>query len=71
MLEHPEVTRTLRTGYPYSPKRQEIRRDPFDNYVMSGDEILVHGDEFFSVKDLQEETIEALELVGATYEIAQ
>lgn len=71
MLEHPTITRTLRTGYPYSPRRQEIGIDALGNEVFEGDEILVYEDEFYLVSELSSDAIEILEKHGADYRIAR
>jgi len=71
-MQHPIVERIQRTGYPiYSPRRQEYGTDALGNEVFSGDQILVFEDEFFLVETLMNETKEALEVIGATYEIAK
>lgn len=70
-LEHPAVSRTLRTGYPYSPLRQVVGNDPLGNEVLPGDEILVFDDEFFLVETMGSEAKEILEILGASYEIAK
>lgn len=67
MLEHPAITKALRTGYPYSPIRESVGEDPLGNEIYPDDEILVFGDEFFLVQELSGQTIEALESIGATY----
>lgn len=72
MLQHPEITFIRRKGFvPISYKREEYGVDPLGNEVMTGDNILVINDEFFLVDELFQETIEALEVVGATHEIAK
>lgn len=70
-LEHPAVSRTLRTGYPYSPLRQVVGNDPLGNEVHPGDEILMLDDDFFLVETMGAEAIEVLEFLGASYEIAK
>lgn len=71
MPEHPAISRTIRTGYPYSPRRQEVGIDPLGNEVYSGDEILVFEDEFYSVKKISDDAIEVLERHGADYKIVK
>jgi hypothetical protein len=71
MLEHPDITRALRTGYAYSERREMSFVDGLGNDVHSGDEILVLNDEFYLVDELFQETIEVLEQQGATYKIAK
>lgn len=71
-MEHPMIDRIQRTGFPiYSPRRQEYGTDALGNETFKGDEILVFEDEFFLVETLMNETKEALEAIGATYEIAK
>ncbi|WP_068672309.1 hypothetical protein [Oceanobacillus sp. Castelsardo] len=71
-MEHPLIERTIRTGFPiYSPRREEYGIDALGNEVFCGDEILVYEDEFFLVETLMNETKEALEAIGATYEFAK
>jgi len=70
-MEYPTITRTLRTGYPYSPRRQEVGIDPLGNKVFAGDEILVYEDEFYLVSELSSDAIEVLETHGADYRIAR
>lgn len=72
MLQHPDITLVRRKGFiPYSDLRREYGTDPLGNEVMTGDSILVLNDEFFLVDELFQETIEALEVVGASHEIAK
>ncbi|MFD1450873.1 hypothetical protein [Oceanobacillus sojae] len=70
-MDHPTVERTIRTGYPYSERRQMFGVDGLGNDVHTGDAILRLNDEFYLVDDLFQETIEVLEQQGATHEIAQ
>lgn len=70
-LEHPAISRTLRTGYPYSERRQVIRGDGLNREVYPGDEILVFEDEFYLVSELSSDAIEVLEQHGAVYKIAE
>ena len=72
MLQQPDVTRVRRTGFiPFSGRREEYGTDALGNEVYTGDEILVLNDEFFLKEPLLQETIEVLEILGATYEIAK
>lgn len=72
MLQHPDITRAHRTGYPViSHRREEYGVDGLGNEVLTGDPILVLNEEFFQVDELFQETIEALEVVGATHEVAR
>lgn len=70
-IEHPAIARTLRTGYPYSPKREMVGTDSLGNEVFSGEEILEFMDEFYLVEELSSDAIEILEQHGATYKIAK
>lgn len=70
-MQHPTITRTLKTGYPYSPKRQEVGVDPLGNAIFTGNEILVYEDEFYLVEKLSPDAIEVLEVHGATYQVAK
>ncbi|UUI41149.1 hypothetical protein [Oceanobacillus oncorhynchi] len=70
-LQHPDITRAERTGYPFSERHQMYGVDGLGNDVHTGDSILRLNDEFYRVDDLFQETIEVLEQQGATYEIAQ
>ena len=71
MLEHPDITRTLATGFPYSDRREVYAIDALRQEVHPGDEILVLEDEFFLVEPLGPEAKEVLEVIGATYQIAK
>lgn len=71
MLEHPAITKTRETGYPYSSKRHEVGIDPLGNVVNAGDEILVLDDEFYLVNGLISDSIEILENHGAVYKMAK
>ncbi|MDY0394751.1 hypothetical protein ACFSMW_06795 [Virgibacillus halophilus] len=70
-LEHPMITRMERTGIPYSAKREAYGKDPFENEVWPGDQILMLDDDFYLVDELPAEAIEILERHGASYRIAQ
>ena len=71
-MEHPVIERTERTGYAtYSPKRNQYGNDGLGNEVYQGDEILVLNDEFFLQETLLCESIELLEVLGATHETAK
>lgn len=72
MLQHPDITFIRGKGFvPLSRKREEYGVDALGNEVLMGDPILVFDDEFFSADELFQETIEALEVIGATHEIAK
>lgn len=72
MLEHPTIERVIRTGYvTYSPKREQYGVDGLGNEVFKNDEIIVLNDEFFLRETLLCESIELLEVLGASYEIAK
>lgn len=71
MLEHPAITETNLTGYPYSPRREEYGVDGLGNEVYEGDEILVLDDEFYLVEELISDSVEILEIHGAIYKIAK
>ncbi|MFD1066651.1 hypothetical protein [Oceanobacillus locisalsi] len=70
-IEHPEITRVRRTGYPYSERRQMFVTDGLGNDVHSGDEILEFDDEFYLVDELSVDAREILEKHGADYVIAK
>jgi len=70
-MNHPVIEQVNRTGYMYSPKREEYGNDGLGNEVFSGDEILVLYDEFFLRETLLCESIELLEVLGASYAIAK
>lgn len=74
MLQHPEITRAMRTGdtsYPYSARRREVGTDPLGNEVYAGDEILEFDDDFYLVSELSPDAIEILEHHNAIYKIAK
>ncbi|WP_029265760.1 hypothetical protein [Virgibacillus alimentarius] len=71
MIQHPEITRTLRTGYPYSPKREEYGIDALGNEVFTDEEILEYEDEFYLVEELSADAREILENHGAIYKVAK
>lgn len=64
MIEHPDITRTIRTGYP-EPEQKHYGYDFFGNEVFLGDEILVLDDEFFLKEMLSTDAIEILRHFGA------
>ena len=70
-MNHPVIELVERTGYMYSPRREEYGNDGLGNEVFSGDEILVLYDEFFLRETLLQESIELLEKLGASYAIAK
>lgn len=69
-MNHPMIEEIEVTGYPLGYTETGYGMDSLGNEVMEGDEILVFEDEFFLVDELTSQTIEALEVVGATHEIA-
>lgn len=70
-IEHPDITRTMLTGYPYSPRRQMIRTDGLGREVQPGDEILEFMDDFYLVDELSVDAQEILEQHGAVHKIAR
>lgn len=70
-LQHPAITRALRTGYPYSDKREEWGTDGLGNQVFSGDEIMEFMGEIYVVEELSSDAREILEQHGAIYKIAE
>ena len=70
-MEHPVIERVERTGYMYSPRREEYGIDGLGNETFPGDEVLVLNDEFFLRETLLQESIELLEKLGASYAIAK
>ncbi|MFC2948568.1 hypothetical protein [Virgibacillus sediminis] len=70
-MEHPAITRTIKTGYPYSDRREEYGTDALGNEVFEGDEILVYQDEFYLVEELSTDAIQILEQHGGDYRIAK
>lgn len=64
MLEHPDITRALKTGYP------EIELDPigtdfFGHEYFDGENLLVYDVEVFLESELSSDAIEILEHIGA------
>lgn len=71
-MEHPEISRTLRTGYPkYNERAETYGVDALGNEVYTGDEILVLDDTYFLTDELVQQSEEILKLFGATYHIAE
>lgn len=70
-LQHPAITRTLRTGFPFSERREEWGIDALGNEVFTGDEILEFMDEFYLVEELSDDAREILEQHGGIYKIAK
>jgi len=70
-LEHPAITRTRRTGYPYSERREMWGIDGLSNDVYTDDEILDFMGEFYLVDNLSLDAIEILEQHGAIYKIVK
>lgn len=72
MLEHPTITRVNRTGYPKMNVRRNLYAiDSMGQDVYTGDEMLVINDDLFLVEPLLQESVEILELLGATHETAK
>lgn len=66
-MDHPMVTEIMRTGYPSHVKEPELYGDDaLGNEVFKGDEIYVFEDEFFLRETLIQESVELLEIIGAT-----
>ncbi|MEN1968984.1 hypothetical protein WMZ97_13035 [Lentibacillus sp. N15] len=66
-MDHPMVVDIMRTGYPAHVKEPEpYGDDALGNEVFKGDEIYVFDDEFFLKETLMQESIELLEVIGAT-----
>ena len=63
-IQHPAITRTMRTGYPDS-EPEIYGTDFYGNEVYVGDTILVLEDEFFLKDELTSDVIELLEHFGA------
>lgn len=70
-MDHPTIERVRATGYPYSPRRGVVGRDPFGRSICTGDEMLVLDDDFYLVEELSGDAVEILERHGATYKIAK
>ncbi|WP_121640635.1 hypothetical protein [Virgibacillus sp. Bac330] len=71
-MEHPEITQIRQYGYPkMNVYTNQYGIDAFGNEVFSGDEILVIEEAFFLVGELEDQTKEALELLGGRYDFAQ
>ncbi len=70
-IEHPDITRTMLTGYPFSPRRRTVRVDGLGNEVYSGDEIIEFMDEFYLVDELSSDAQEIIESHGGIYKIAK
>jgi len=70
-IEHPDITRAMLTGYPYSSKRSMVRIDGLGREVQPGDEILEFMDDFYLVDELSIDAQEILEQHGAVHKIAR
>ena len=68
-LEHPAITRTLRTGY-HKPEPEIFGVDFKGNTVFVGDEILATDRMFFLLSDLSDTEIQVLEEQHAIYAVA-
>ena len=69
-LEHPDITRTLKTGYP-CPVDSPKGKDFFGNQIYPGDEILEFEDEVFIVDEISTDLQEFLEFLGARHRTAK
>lgn len=65
------INQTNRTSYPYSAQRKLVGTDGLGNEVLPGDPILTIHDEFFLVETLEENSVEILEVLGATYRVSK
>lgn len=71
-MEHPEITQIRQYGYSkMNVYTNQYGIDALGNEVFSGDEILVVEETFFLVEELEDQTKEALELLGGRYDCAQ
>lgn len=70
-MDHPLIEQTMRTGYPYSERRETIYEDGLGNEIYTGDEILEFMGEIYVVEELSMDAREILEQHGATYSIAK
>lgn len=70
-LEHPDITRARRTGYPYSHKRQDCFYDAFGSAIYPGDQYIDFHGETYLVDDLSADAIEILERHGGIYKTAE
>ncbi len=72
--EHPAVRKAIDAGHPYYPfsgRRNEVGVDPLGHEIHTGDEVMVLHDEIYLRRELMQQSIEVLESLGATIEIAQ
>lgn len=71
-LEHPDITRIERTGYPldYHPT-DEVGVDALGNTVFEGDEIIEFDGEIYLVDEISFDTVEILTRHGAERKIAK
>ncbi|EDP24823.1 MULTISPECIES: hypothetical protein [Bacillati] len=70
MIEHPDITRTIRMGYP-EREQKHCGFDFFGNECFEGEEILVLDDEFFVKQELSNDAISILRYFGASSKIAK
>lgn len=68
MIEHPTISRTLRTGYPQQ-ERVFFTIDGLGNAVFKGDEILELDDQIYLVDEISLDAQEILEKHGAVRRI--
>jgi len=69
MLEHPDITRVRKNGYPsVEPAFRGI--DGLGNPIYENDEILEFDDQIYLVDEISSDAIEILERHGANYRIA-
>ncbi|WP_423408051.1 YqaI family protein [Heyndrickxia sp. MSNUG] len=54
-MEHPAITRTLRTGYPTNVIEQpeHCGTDYFDSEILEGDDIIIDGEEQILKENLE------------------
>lgn len=70
-LQHPAITQTIRSGYPYSERRETVGTDGLGNEVFTGEEIIEFMDEFYLVEELSIDAREILEQHGGVYKTAK
>ena len=70
MIDHPDIRRVIRTGYPeQEPKFYGF--DFFGHEVSEGEEIMTLDDDFFLKEELSRDAIAILHYMGAKSEIAK
>lgn len=69
-LEHPDITRTLNTGYPdKQPSHWGV--DALGNEIFEGDHVLLFDGEIFLKDELSADALNILKLFGAVEDIAE